>query len=41
MSAANARAAGGDVNGKAFAEAAIAAGLEGFSDPIWFSYNAT
>jgi hypothetical protein len=33
--------AGCDVTGKAFAEATNAAGLESFSDPIWFRYTAT
>ena len=33
--------AGCDVTGKAFAEATNAAGLESFSDPIWFSYDAS
>ena len=30
---------GCDVNGKVFAEATNAAGLEAFSDPIWFRYE--
>ena len=33
--------AGCDVTGKAFAEATNAAGLESFSDPIWFRYSAS
>jgi hypothetical protein len=33
--------AGCDVTGKAFAEATNAAGLESFSDPIWFRYTAS
>ncbi len=32
-------AAGCDVTGKVFAEATNAAGLESFSDPIWFRYD--
>ena len=34
-------AAGCDVSGKVFAEATNAAGLESFSDPIWFSYESS